>query len=158
MNLHQLRHYSATELIAGGADIRTVAGRLGHGGGGTTMLKVYSAWRSEVDQRAAGTLGVPMPAPPVDVDPTEPLTAAPVPPPEEDADSSPYKRIAADLRGAIVCGALRPGDALPTLVDLAERYGVAEGAAHQPIALLNTDGLIEVSRGKHAVVARCRGT
>ena len=26
MNLHQLRHYSATELIAAGVDVRTVAG------------------------------------------------------------------------------------------------------------------------------------
>ena len=28
-HLHSLRHYSATELIAAGVDIRTVAGRLG---------------------------------------------------------------------------------------------------------------------------------
>ncbi|MFL6125424.1 tyrosine-type recombinase/integrase [Actinophytocola sp.] len=28
--LHKLRHYSATELIAAGVDLRTVAGRLGH--------------------------------------------------------------------------------------------------------------------------------
>jgi integrase len=34
--LHSLRHYSATELIAAGVDIRTVAGRLGHGSGGAT--------------------------------------------------------------------------------------------------------------------------
>lgn len=32
--IHKLRHYSATQLIAGGADPRTVAGRLGHGGEG----------------------------------------------------------------------------------------------------------------------------
>jgi hypothetical protein len=68
MNLHQLRRYSATELISAGVDVRTVAGRLGHGGGGTTTLRVYSAWRSEADQRAAGALGVRMPAPPVEVD------------------------------------------------------------------------------------------
>jgi integrase len=36
MHLHQLQHYSATELIAAGVDVRTVAGRLGHSGGGTT--------------------------------------------------------------------------------------------------------------------------
>ena len=29
--LHSLRHYSATELVAAGVDLRTVAGRLGHG-------------------------------------------------------------------------------------------------------------------------------
>jgi integrase len=54
--LHSLRHYNATELIAAGVDIRTVAGRLGHGGGGTTTLRVYAAWVSEADQRAATAL------------------------------------------------------------------------------------------------------
>lgn len=53
---HKLRHYSATELIAAGVDIRTVAGRLGHAGGGTTTLKVYAAWVSEADQRASSAL------------------------------------------------------------------------------------------------------
>jgi len=28
MDIHQLRHYSATELIGAGIDLRTVAGRL----------------------------------------------------------------------------------------------------------------------------------
>ncbi|WP_308283494.1 tyrosine-type recombinase/integrase [Pseudonocardia nigra] len=56
MHIHQLRHFSATELIAAGVDIRTVAGRLGHGGGGTTTLRVYSAWVAEADQRAAASL------------------------------------------------------------------------------------------------------
>lgn len=40
---HKLRHYSATELIAAGVDVRTVAGRLGHAGGGTTTLRTYTA-------------------------------------------------------------------------------------------------------------------
>jgi integrase len=59
--LHALRHYSATELIAAGVDVRTVAGRLGHGGGGATTLRVYAAWLSESDQRAANTLAGRMP-------------------------------------------------------------------------------------------------
>ncbi|MBB5869682.1 integrase [Allocatelliglobosispora scoriae] len=59
--LHSLRHYSATELVTAGVDIRTVAGRLGHGGGGATTLRVYAAWRSEADQRAAATLAARMP-------------------------------------------------------------------------------------------------
>ena len=54
MNIHELRHYSATELISAGVDVRTVAGRLGHGGGGTTTLRTYAAWVAEADQRAAG--------------------------------------------------------------------------------------------------------
>lgn len=31
-HIHALRHYSATELLSAGIDLRTVAGRLGHGG------------------------------------------------------------------------------------------------------------------------------
>lgn len=55
-HLHALRHYTATELIAGGADLRAVAGRLGHAGGGTTTLKVYAAWVAESDKRSADIL------------------------------------------------------------------------------------------------------
>jgi integrase len=62
--LHKLRHYSATELIAAGVDVRTVAGRLGHGGGGATTLRVYAAWTSEADQRAAVAIAGRMPARP----------------------------------------------------------------------------------------------
>ena len=56
-HLHALRHYSATELLAAGVDLRTVAGRLGHAGGGTTTLRVYAAWVTESDGRAAEILG-----------------------------------------------------------------------------------------------------
>lgn len=108
-------------------DVRTVAGRLGHGGGGSTTLRVYSAWVSEADQKAAGTFAVRMPAPPIDLAVTV-TTAAP-----ETASSeppSPYHRIAADLRGAIACGALRPGDPLPTVAQLQDRYEVSAGIAH----------------------------
>jgi integrase len=62
---HKLRHYSATELIAAGVDVRTVAGRLGHAGGGTTTLRAYTAWVSEADQRAAKNIGGRMPERPV---------------------------------------------------------------------------------------------
>ena len=63
-HLHNLRHYSATELIPAGVDVRTVAGRLGHGGGGTTTLRVYAAWVAEADQRAAQGLTARLPAMP----------------------------------------------------------------------------------------------
>lgn len=55
-HLHTLRHYSATELITSGVDIRTVAGRLNHGGGGTTTLRVYAAWVAESDKQVANIL------------------------------------------------------------------------------------------------------
>jgi integrase len=54
-SIHKLRTYNATELLAAGLDIRKVAGRLGHGSGGATTMRHYSAWVTEADQRAAGT-------------------------------------------------------------------------------------------------------
>jgi len=56
-------HYSATELVAAGVDLRTVAGRLGHGNGGATTLKVYAAGVDEADRRAAATMASIMPRP-----------------------------------------------------------------------------------------------
>jgi integrase len=60
-HIHALRHYSATELLTAGVDLRTVAGRLGHGGGGATTLRVYAAWVAAADQKAAEILGSRMP-------------------------------------------------------------------------------------------------
>lgn len=54
-HLHALRHYSATELLTAGVDLRTVAGRLGHGDG-TTTLRYYAAWVNRADQQAAAIL------------------------------------------------------------------------------------------------------
>lgn len=59
--IHALRHYSATELLTAGVDLRTVAGRLGHGGGGATTLRVYAAWVAAADRKAAEILGSRMP-------------------------------------------------------------------------------------------------
>jgi integrase len=148
MNIHQLRHYSATELIAAGVDVRTVAGRLGHGGGGATTLRVYSAWKPEADQRAAGTLADRLPAPPgnlSDLAAVPPVTSAHEP-------TAPYRRIAADIRAAIACGALRPGDPLPPVTELAARYAVALSTAHRAVAELAAASEIEVTRGKRAIV------
>ncbi|MFD1044290.1 tyrosine-type recombinase/integrase [Kibdelosporangium lantanae] len=60
-HLHALRHYSATELLTAGVDLPTVAGRLGHGGGGATTLRVYAAWVAASDRKAAEILGSRMP-------------------------------------------------------------------------------------------------
>jgi integrase len=58
--LKELRHYSATELLTAGVDLRTVAGRLGHGDG-TTTLRHYAAWVGSADQVAASAIGARMP-------------------------------------------------------------------------------------------------
>jgi integrase len=60
-HIHALRHYSATKLLSAGIDLRTVAGRLGHGGGGATTLRVYAAWVAASDRKAAEILGSQMP-------------------------------------------------------------------------------------------------
>jgi integrase len=149
MHVHQLRHFSATELIAAGVDIRTVAGRLGHSGGGTTTLRVYSAWVAEADQRAAVSLAGRLPelagfdAADDEVQPLPTSARAP----------APYERIAEDLRGAIRAGLLVAGAHLPTVKELAQRYNVSFGTAQRAVALLREAPLITVSRGKRAIVS-----
>lgn len=55
VRLHDLRHYVATQLLAAGVDVRTVAGRLGHRNAATT-LNVYAHFVPEADRRAADVL------------------------------------------------------------------------------------------------------
>jgi integrase len=153
MHIHQLRHFSATELIAAGVDVRTVAGRLGHSGGGTTTLRVYSAWVAEADQRAATSPTTRLPSivggdwTPGGEAPCLPAGEAPP------AEPAPYQQITDDLRSAIRCGALKSGDLLPTTKDLIARYGVSAGTANRAFAVLRTEGLIAVARGRRAVMA-----
>jgi hypothetical protein len=154
MHIHQLRHYSATELIASGVDVRTVAGRLGHGGGGTTTLKFYSAFLAEADQRAASSLSTRMPDLPAGLMTEGDGLALPVQRTAPGADGdSPYQRIAADLRGAITSGVLRPGDHLPSLTALGERYSVSHSTAQRAVAVLAAESLVTIRRGRRAEVA-----
>jgi integrase len=62
-------------------------------------------------------------------------------------------KIAHELRAAINEGRLGPGDALPTVAELAAIHNVAMGTASRAIALLNSEGLIDVQRGRRVVVA-----
>lgn len=149
--LHKLRHYSATELLNAGVNVRAVAGRLGHGGGGATTLKVYAAWLAEADQRAAPMLAGRMPARP-GADHASPALAKRASTALVDEPVQPYVEIASDLRAAVRCGALATGESLPSVKDLARRYQVAASTAHRAISLLAEDGLIVVSRGRRPVV------
>ncbi|PZR77937.1 MAG: hypothetical protein DLM65_14435 [Candidatus Aeolococcus gillhamiae] len=56
VRLHDLRHFTATELIGAGVDVRTVAGRLGHSDPSLT-LRVYSHAIEERDRAAAAVIG-----------------------------------------------------------------------------------------------------
>jgi len=140
--LHSLRHYTATELIAAGVDVRTVAGRLGHASGGATTLRVYAAWVGEADRRAAATMAGLMPS-----------RGNAVRPPR-----SPYEKIAAALREEITSGRRAAGETLPTVTELANMHGISVGTAQRAVALLRDEGLVSVARGKRAVVAANSGS
>ena len=56
LHFHSLRHFTATQLIAAGVDIRTVSGRLGHSDPSVT-LRVYSHMLDANDQEAATIMG-----------------------------------------------------------------------------------------------------
>lgn len=142
---HKLRHYSATELIAAGVDVRTVAGRLGHGGGGTTTLKAYTAWVSEADQRAAKNIGGRMPERPAQLDPADRAKTDP---------QSPYERIAARVRHDILTGVLTDGEHMPPIKEIASEYGVSVATAHRAMDLLKSWGLITSGRGRRTIVVR----
>ena len=144
-HLHSLRHYSATELIAVGVDVRTVAGRLGHSGGGITTLRVYAAWLAEADQRAAAGLLSRMPARPA-VAPSRVESA-------KDNPQSPREQIAAELRNRILAGEFGTGSYLPGVKRLAKAHGVAPSTAHRALALLKEWGLVVGDPGHRAIVA-----
>ncbi len=145
---HKLRHYSATELIAGGVDVRTVAGRLAtDGGGGATTLRVYAAWVSEADQRASTGL--------LDRLPRRPVGDPGVVGPDELFAQNPYELTAIDLRAQILDGTIAAGSALPTTAAVAKSYGIAIGTANRALGLLREwGGLIEPRRGGVRAVIR----
>jgi integrase len=113
--LHKLRHYSATELILAGVDVRTVGGRLGHVRGSTT-LDVYAAFVSEADQRAAGTLSARMPVRPELLDRADRAKEDP---------QAPYEHIAATMRRRILNGEILPGQFTRSIHELASEFGVS---------------------------------
>lgn len=55
-HLHQLRHFTATQLIAAGVDVRAVSGRLGHADASVT-LRIYSHVLEAQDRAASEYLG-----------------------------------------------------------------------------------------------------
>ncbi|MCX4749355.1 TetR/AcrR family transcriptional regulator C-terminal domain-containing protein [Kitasatospora sp. NBC_01287] len=69
------------------------------------------------------------------------------------ADVPPYLRIAADLRGRIAAGALRPGDRVPSTRGITQEWGVAMATATKVLAVLRQEGLVESRPGVGTVVA-----
>ncbi len=55
IRFHHLRHFAATVMLAGGIDVRTVAGRLGHSRP-TLTLQTYTHVMDVTDRKAADIL------------------------------------------------------------------------------------------------------
>jgi integrase len=53
LKFHSLRHWHATCLLNAGISVNTVAGRLGHSGGGRTTLSTYAHFLEPADRQAA---------------------------------------------------------------------------------------------------------
>ncbi len=144
-HLHNLRHYSATELIAAGVDVRTVAGRLGHSGGGVTTLRVYAAYLAEADQRASAGLAARMPLRPVRP-PSQTERAMTQP-------ATPRERLAVELRAQILEGAFTTGEYLLGIKQLAQERGLSTSTVQRAFQLLRDWGVVEGAPGERPRVA-----
>ncbi|MBN6058268.1 GntR family transcriptional regulator, partial [Nonomuraea sp. RK-328] len=65
----------------------------------------------------------------------------------------PYQRIVAEIRARIVAGNLRPGERMPSIRQIAQRWGVAVATATKVMAALRDEGLVETKVGSGAVVS-----
>jgi DNA-binding GntR family transcriptional regulator len=67
-------------------------------------------------------------------------------------------QVADALRSEIASGALGPGDKLPSIRTLAERFGVAPMTAQSAIDMLRSEGLIYASPGRGTFVRADAGS
>jgi len=68
-------------------------------------------------------------------------------------DDPPYRRIVEEIRGRILTGDLRPGDRIPSVRQIARRWGVAVATATRAMTTLRDDGLVEATVGSGTVVS-----
>ena len=52
-----------------------------------------------------------------------------------------------------MCGALMPGDLLPTTLTLQRQYGVSAGTASRAVSLLRAEGVVASGRRSRPLVA-----
>jgi GntR family transcriptional regulator len=64
-----------------------------------------------------------------------------------DPEGARYKRLAALLRARIISGELSVGQRLPSEKDLKDQYGMARETIRKAVALLRSEGLVEVRQG-----------
>jgi integrase len=173
--LKNLRHYNATQLLAAGVDLRTVAGRLGHSGGGATTLRVYAARTKPADQEAAeimaaglgelrreaelraGLAGDSGAGGGDQGEGTRPRPLSRVPKPVGEVLPAPvaigtFRDIAEQLRAAVDAGRLVSGDQVPTVEQLAAVFSVVKSTAQRAVKLLGEEGVVVRSGARWVVV------
>lgn len=64
-----------------------------------------------------------------------------------------YRQLADQMRAQITSGKYKPGDALPTEMEICEKHKVSRHTARDALRILTDDGLIERRRGAGTVVA-----
>jgi GntR family transcriptional regulator len=67
---------------------------------------------------------------------------------------SEARRVAGELRAQILAGELADGERLPSLTELAARYGVTDNIARQAIVALRAERLVSTRHGAGAYVSR----
>ncbi len=64
-----------------------------------------------------------------------------------------HEQVAAEIRRAIADGEAGPGDRMPQAKDLAAVLGVNTNTVLRALHILREEGLLEMGRGRHTVVA-----
>jgi GntR family transcriptional regulator len=59
-----------------------------------------------------------------------------------------YKQVAAEIRRAIADGEARPGERLPSAIDLGEVMGVNKNTVMRALHILRDEGLLDFTRGR----------
>ena len=59
-----------------------------------------------------------------------------------------YEQVAAEIRRAIADGEARPGERLPSAIDLAEVIGVNKNTVMRALHILRDEGLLDFTRGR----------
>jgi GntR family transcriptional regulator len=67
---------------------------------------------------------------------------------------APYLQLVGILRAEISSGKRAPGSRLPSIIELADTFGIARTTAHKALRVLVDEGLAVVSRGRGMYVKR----
>ena len=67
-----------------------------------------------------------------------------------------YLQLARWLRDGIKAGQWKPGETIPSITQLSERSGLAQGTVRKAIGVLKAEGLVNAAPGRGTYVTRTR--